>query len=209
MPKFVTYPPATQLNVLATQLAKLAKVPLSNQREFSARITNVVLSVRGRDRRSTNTKPGGLLVEAADAAKKLDEAFFSMNETDREWVEHIKLHEGVLFGGGEIDSLQATITNISVLLHTALGKPPPQSKHLRFGAHKVRDLMLQELVRGLLSAAEMTGGKFTLDKDRASGTLVNAMDRLRKHLPSGLVTRPLRFSTIKRLKDDFFQQSRL
>jgi hypothetical protein len=213
------YPPAAQLRVLADQLA--AKVVprrhlsgnpharIGEQHIFAERLIEVVLRVRERDRRSTSTTPGALLPEAADAARRLDDAYARMNRGDCDWVEHIKKTQPQ-FLAGKIEDIPATIANLSALLHTALGRsyPVPKSRLYRqFGMRRprVRDQMLRELVFGLLAAARDSGGKLSFNVNSGSGTLANVLDRLRRHLPTGLVPQPVasRSRTIQRIKNEF------
>jgi hypothetical protein len=204
MPQFVTYPPTTQLKIVATRVAALAKA--DNRRKFRDQISNDILSLQKRDRRSTTTQPGGLLVEAADKARQLDKDFSEMNQTDREWVEYIKQVDGVVFAAGEIQDLGTTITNISMLLDAALGRPPASRPGavLRGPAHVARDQGLREIVFALFAAAKETGGHFTVNKNSAGGgTLALALLRLRNHLPKDLVRQPLPLSTLQRLKTEF------
>jgi hypothetical protein len=204
VPHVAAYPPTAQLKISATRLATIAKVPANNCGEFCSRITGAVLRLRDRDRRSTGAKPGGLLIEAADAARKLDQAFSRMNKQDLKWVEHITQTQGqAQFAAGEISNLGATITNIHLLLQDAIGKPASLPKYLASGSHKVADQMLRELVFDLLSAASDTGGRFTFNKNSGGGTLADALNRLRQHLPKGLVPDPLPATTIQRLRMEF------
>jgi hypothetical protein len=64
---------------------------------------------------------------------------------------------------------------------------------------------LRELVFGLLAATENAGGKLTFTKDSVTGTLAEALNNLREHLPTGLVQDPLPRVVIQRLKADFFR----
>ena len=69
--------------------------------------------------------------------------------------------------------------------------------------------MLRELVFSLYSAAEETGGELTFDKNKQKGTLVEVLELLRDHLPTGLVPNALPLGTIQKLKTDFFRLTRL
>jgi hypothetical protein len=195
------YPAKATLEILAQRLATSAKVPAGNEQEFCDRIIDLVLDLRKRTRPSR--KPGGRLIEAAEAARVLDKKFTGMNDHDRKWVDEFKRTQGVVFAAGKIDDLAATITNIAMLLHDALGKSYPVPKHFDVGRHTVKDQGLRELVFGLLSAASETGGKFTFNKNSLSGSLATALSQLRPHLPPGLVPNPLLTTTIQRLKDEF------
>ena len=130
------YPPDRQLKVAAAHLARIAKAgdkeihPANKRHEqdvFRDRVIGLVLSLRERDRHSTGTKPGGLLPQAADAARRLDDAYARMNKQDRDWVERIKPSQ-IQFLPGEIKDIQSTISNLSMLLHSALNKTYPMPK---------------------------------------------------------------------------------
>jgi hypothetical protein len=72
----------------------------------------------------------------------------------------------------------------------------------------IKDQSLREIVFGLLSAADEARGEFTLNPKRESGTLLDALNVLRPHLPKGLVPNALPIGTIKKLKADFFRPRR-
>ncbi len=202
-----TYPPAAQLNVLAVRLAAkivprrhLPGAPQArtdDQHILAERIVETVLRLRERDRRSTGQLVGGLLPQAADAARRLQDIYARMSQEDRDWVEHIKKTE-MQFLAGEIQHIETTISNLSRLFHSALGvaspfpKPPKHRRrapdhidrhdlHKKLGMLKprVRDQMLRELVFGLLRAARDTGGELRFDKNSGSGTLAETLCLLR------------------------------
>lgn len=209
MPNAPTYPSENQLRVLASRIAKDAKVPADYHPDFVEHIVRTVVRLRERDRRATSAQPGGHLLEAANAARILHEKISTMNKNDREWVEHIK-HSEMQFEAEDIKNLDIAILNIAAVLHSAIGKPflvgsQPPEWHLEL--HKVEDQMLRELVFGLLRAAAETGGRFTFNKNSATGTLADAIDRLRPYLPKGLVPAPIPATTIQRLKIDFSRLS--
>jgi hypothetical protein len=199
----MSYTSKPALTISLQRIAKLAKVPVANQKEFCERIIKIISDLRQRDRRSTGKKPGGRLIEAAEAARILDLKFSGMNSHDRAWVEDIHRTRGVVFAKGEIHHLATTITNIAMLLHDALGKSYPIPKHLEVGGHRVVDQRLRELIFGMLSAACQTGGRFTFNKNSVSGSLAVALDKLRRHLPRDLVPEQLPGTTIQRLKTEF------
>ena len=211
------YPAPYQLNLVAQRIAKIAKVSTHYQHEFSERIVEIVMSLRKPHRSSAWGKPGGLLIEAADAARRLQDTFFRMNQRDRDWVEHVKQSQPQLqFVHGEVNDLGSAISNIVMLLDEALGRPSPVPRRIaKMNAAlvgtlpKIRDQKLRELVFGLLSAATSTNGNLTFIKDKESGTLAVALRLLRDHLPEGLVPDPLPSSTIQRVKTEFFRLRRL
>jgi hypothetical protein len=207
MPKPQTLPPPAVLRALALRLAKLAQVSQNYQNDFCERISRTLLTIFQWDRRSTGAKPGYKLVEAADAARILQKTFFRLKEQDRDWVEGIKQSQ-MQFTAGKIDDLETTILNLSMLLNQAVGRPSPVPRRLETVSRSVKDQILRELVFGLLGAATDEGGIFTYDKNSETGTLANALDLLRGHLPDGLVPEPLRASTIQRLKTEFYRLRR-
>jgi hypothetical protein len=203
-------------SVLAERLAKLAKVPTNERDEFCKRISETVLRLWKRDRRSMSSKPGQDLVQAAKAARTLQQTFFRLNKQDRDWVENI-MHLEMQFMAGEIHHLESTILNLTMLFCSAIGRPSPLPRHSeRFLERllpkrvppKIKDQMFRELVFGLLSAAAETRGQFRFDKNYESGTLARALNLLRDHLPKGFVPEPLPVVTIQRLKTDFHQLRR-
>jgi hypothetical protein len=209
MPKAPIHPLPKLPRVLAERLAKLAKVPTNERDEFCELISDSVLRLWKRDRRATSSKPDQDLVQAAKAARTLQQTFFRLNKQDREWVENI-MHLEMQFMLGEIHHLDSTILNLAMIFSAAIGRPSPLPRHLerillKRVPPKIKDQMFRELVFGLLSAAAETRGQFRFDKNYERGTLARALDLLRGHLPKGLVPEPLPVVTIQRLKTDFFR----
>jgi hypothetical protein len=194
--------------VVPERLAKLAKVPRNEQQDFCRRISDLVATLRKRDRRVTSSKPSQALKRAAKAARDLQNNFEYMGKEDRDWLENI-LRSQMQFEDGKINHLDLTITNLAILFSEAIGGPPPFPRIVRIMFPKrippnVRDQFLRVLVFGLLSAARDSRGHFTFDKNPGSGTLAQALNLIRRYLPEGLVPDPLPFSTIQRLKTDFY-----
>jgi hypothetical protein len=213
LPKSPPQLPPKLPSVLAKRLAKLAKVPTNERDEFCKRISETVLSLWKRDRRAVSSKPGRALIQAANAARTLQQNFFYMNEQDRGWVENI-MRSQVQFVAGGIQHLESTILNVAMVFSAAIGGRSPLPRHTEKYLErllpkrvppKIKDQMFRELVFSLLCAAEETGGHFSFEKNSVSGTLARALDLLRDHLPIGLVPDPLRGTTIQRLKTDFHQ----
>jgi hypothetical protein len=212
MPKAPIHPLPKLPGVLAERLAKLAKVPTNERDEFCRSVSDSVLRLWKRDRRAVSSKPGQALIQAAKAARTLQQTFFRLNKQDRDWVENI-MHLEMQFMAGEIHHLESTIVNLAMVFSAAIGRPSPLPRHLerilpRGVPPKIKDQMFRELVFGLLGAAEETRGHFSFDKNPVSGTLARALDLLRDHLPKGLVPDPLHGATIQRLKTDFFRLTR-
>jgi hypothetical protein len=197
------------------KIAKLAKVPTGYRHEFSERIVEIVMSLRESHRGPEWGKPGGLLTEAADAARRLHDAVYRMNRRDRDWVEHVKQSQ-LQFVAWDINDLGWTLSQIVLLLDAALERPAPVPPHIAEMSAKllgqlpqIRDQKLLQLVSGLLSAASDANGKLTFNMNDESGTLAVALRLLRDHLPEGLVADPLPSRTIQRVKTAFFRARRV
>jgi hypothetical protein len=84
----------------------------------------------------------------------------------------------------------------------ALGQEDPLEPRPRStGGRPVKDLTFRVFVQELLCAAELNGGRFTLSKSYGSGTLIEAIEMLRPHLPDGFVKR-LVPSTLQYIRRD-------
>jgi hypothetical protein len=147
------------------------------------------------------------LIKAAKAAQTLDEAVWSLTQQDREWVDHI-LTSQPQREAGKIRDLRATISNLSLVFSSAIGRPYPHPRrtvgyHLARRSPRIKDNRFEELVFSLLRAADGASGKFTFNKNSQTGTLVDALETLRPHLPKRLVPNALPFGTIQKLKADF------
>jgi hypothetical protein len=201
-----THSPAVPRKVVL-RLADLAGVPTNDREAFCERVSDRLLRLWKRDRRAVSSKPGPDLVKAAKAARTLQEAFYRLNKHDREWVDNM-LSSQMQFERGEIHHLETTILNLAMVFSVATGRPPPLPPHLGRPLG-IKDQMFRELVFSLLSAAVDSHGKFTLDKNSQSGTLLKALNILRPHLPKGLVPAALPVGTIQKLKTDFFRRTHL
>jgi hypothetical protein len=189
------------------RLAKLAGVPTNDREAFCEHASNGFLRLWKRDRRAVSSNPGPALIKAAKAARTLQEAFYRLKKHDREWVDNI-LSSEMQFELGEIHHLESTILNLAMVFSAAIGRPTSLPPHLGRSLG-IKDQMLRDLVFSLLSAATESHGKFTLDKNSQSGTLLKALDILRPHLPKGLVPKALPVGTVQKLKTDFFRLARL
>jgi len=156
------------------------------------------------------------LLRAAEAARTLNEAVCSLNEVDREQLDKLAAHDTLLQrekrlrGSTEpfqTDELQWTVFLLDRLFNIAVGKVPP----LMVGAAALRNERgrkpktvnnpsFHEFVWLLLSGAASAGGELTLDQNFKKGTLADALNILRKHLPIGVIPNALPFGTIQKIK---------
>jgi hypothetical protein len=193
---------------VALQLAKLAKVPKNYREEFCQDISDHTLTIWKTNRHALLDKLA--LIETAKAARSLNQKFLRMNKQDREWInKHIE-HFQLPLIGGEIQNLALTVDNIAVVFSQAAGRPAPDHALKPFGRRlKVKDQVLSQLVFQLCRLAEELGGEFTFDKNsraRHRGTLLQALELLRDHLPRCLIPKALPLGTIQKIKSDFSQR---
>lgn len=200
-----TQPTREQLKDVALRVAELAQVPAIKCERFCEEICHKVQRVWLQDRRAVPSKPGRALLRAADAARVLHEAFWSLNEVDREWVKRIT--------AGEPDyqellrPLRLTVSQIDDLLSIAVGRfipRMPASAVLRYKAGRRKgdrgDAMFVGLIQSLVFSTAIAGGKLTFDKNYKKGTLVEVLKTLRPHLPRGVVPNALNWGTIQKVK---------
>ncbi len=209
MSKPSSHPPTLPNNV-ALKIADLFHIPKIERDPFCDHLRNSMQSVWKRDRRATSSKPGPALQRAAEATRSLLKSFDRLRQDDRDWVENFRA-DPTLFGDG-IERLDTTILNLAIVFNHAVGRPSPIPRTtLEFQAKLgvkplgVRDQMFREVVMGLMSAAAENRGKFTLDSTCKTGTLIEALELLRDHLPRRLVRADPPAGTIQRIKKQFWE----
>jgi hypothetical protein len=187
------------------QLADLAGIPQQERDQFYDLIQMPVRLVWKLDRRAFNEDAGADLIRVAEAARDLHEAFANLNPGDREWIEYLNT-TGIEFYHF-LPALPRTVRLLERLFSIAVGKAPlynasrPKKAGRRRGA--IKDLAFLEVVRWLLIVAEeCCGGHLTLDKNYENGTLIDALDLLRPHLPKGVIPKQLPLGTIQTTKDN-------
>jgi hypothetical protein len=187
------------------RLATLAGVPTNEQEEFHEQFSSSYAKIWQRDRRAVLSKPGPALLKAARASTTLQKEFYRLSQEDRDWLENIRSTS--LFREFRGIPVQKAIMELELVFNHAIGKPsrrrelPRKWQLLQAG---VKDQMLRELVFSLLRAARDNYGEFTLDKNSPpKGSLLQALDILRPHLPKGLVPNALPAATIQTLKTEF------
>jgi hypothetical protein len=190
---------------IAEQLAGLACVPDGERELFCDWLRDSVAEVWRQTRRASS-KPGPALIKAAATAQTLNEAVCSLNKVDRNWIDRLVAHDPRLYyekrllGSTEPfqpDELHQTVFLLAYLFNTAIGKSPPflagtATLPAKRGPKKgaVKDPTFYKFVWGLLTSTDEAGGKtLSLDKNKnqKEGTLVRALDILRRYLPSGVI----------------------
>jgi hypothetical protein len=206
MPKAPTRPPKN----VALKIAELFRVPKVERVLFCDFLCDRVQRLWGRDRRAVSSKPSSSLREAAKATRTLQKAFDRLPDADRKWVENIRV-QSALWGEG-LDELETTVKNLAIVFNHSVGRSSPiprrslaLNEKLRVTPLNVKDQMFKEVVIVLMSAAVENQGKFTLDANCKTGTLVEALDLLRDHLPQDLVPNELPAGTIQKIKKQFYE----
>jgi hypothetical protein len=212
---------------VAEEVADIARVPEDQRELFCDAVCYDVEMIWKRDRRAELLKPGDklsgpgeALKKAAQAARTLDQAFGSLTEADRKWVEKLLNQEDSdskerLIGrfplGEPLRELSFTVWLLARLFSRATGEVPPLVAGLaklpvRPGRKRgaVKDSAFASFVFYLHVSTAVAGGKLTLDKNRnfKDGTLVEALKILRPYLPRGVIPDDLtlHLATLQRIK---------
>lgn len=212
---------------VAEEVADVARIPNQEREPFCDWVCDSVQMVFRRDRRAellgpnaVLSGPGEALKKAAQAARTLDQAFGSLNKADREWVgellnQELQWSQERLIGRAPVfeplRELSITVSDLAHLFSAATGEAwsvVPGTAKLPFKPGRkrrmVNDVTFQDFVRDLLRCAAEAGGSLTLDKNRnyKKGTLVEALEILRPHLPRGVIPTALtsHLATLQRIK---------
>jgi hypothetical protein len=173
------------------QLADLAHVPKIEQEYFSRFIVRILSDAWQNDglcdaaleMQSTNAA----LFRAARALRSARQALADLDKRDREalWWPISEVESGIdrffdfVVGGSEPT------------------RPQPHRRGRRSGT--VKNRAFQIFVRGLFLAAETADGRYTLEKNIGTGTVIEAIEILNPYLPDGFVPK-YSFSTLQRIK---------
>ena len=205
LPRNVTLP-----EDVAMQIAELARVPDGEIPPFCNAIRESVQRVWDLDRRAVSSKPGRALFRAAEAAQTLNEAFCSLNKDDREWVERFIARDSRYAEWQR--EFMLTVSRIDDLFSTAIGKtfptlPGTAALRDKRGRRKrsIKDSMFEVFIRHILLFTTEYGGKLTFDKNSQKGTLIDALELFRRHLPKGVVPNVLPYGTIQKIKTKFLK----
>jgi hypothetical protein len=208
MSKPSPHPPNALPKNVALKIANLFHVPKVEREPFCDHLRNNTQRIWNRDRRATSSKSGPALRQAAEATRSLLKSFDRLRQEDRDWVNNL-CAQSTLWGEG-IERLDSTILNLAIVFNHAVGRSSPiprkslaLNEKLGVKPLNVKDQMFREVVIGLMTAADENRGKFTLDSTSKTGTLIEALDLLRDHLPKGLVRYDPPAGTIQRIKKQF------
>jgi hypothetical protein len=192
-----------------------------------------VQGVWKRDRRAESSEPGEALKRAAQAAQILNQAFGSLSKSDLGWVENLLnqepswsqerlLGQEPMFQSvlppfqDRLRELSATLWLIHCLFSAAVGEVPPPLPGTAKLPNKpgrkrgtVDDITFQGFVQDLLTFVAEAGGELTFDKNFKKGTLIEALDVLRPHLPNDVIPYDPPSGTLQRIKTKHSKARRL
>ena len=196
----------------AFRISDLARVPPSERERFRDYACGLAEETWWRDKQAALARPGLALMKVAKAARMLHEAQLKLGKRDRACVKRVLEREPAVFED-QFERLPQTAWQLDFIFSTATGtsmrsgsERPPTNRGRKRGS--VSNRSFQKLVRDLLLAAFAAGGKLTLDKNSGKGTLIEALNILRDHLPPRLVPNALPFGTIQKIKIRFNQSRR-
>jgi hypothetical protein len=191
-------------NDVAILIADAADVPDKEREAFCDLLCFNVRLVWERDRRAIGGSAGAALVRAADAARTLHEALDNLDARDREWLE--RLWAKTPRYKRWLQGVQWTAFQLAHLLSVAAGKAPPpnpgETTRPKGGRRKgsVKDVIFLDFARRLLIATADCGGDLTVENERSTGSLIDALNILREHLPKGVVPLEPPGGTLQRIK---------
>jgi hypothetical protein len=190
---------------VAMRVADAAGVPENERESYCDLVRFTVRLVWERDRRAFGAKAGTALIGAAEAARALHEALDNLDSGDREWLEG--LWSRTPRYKRWLRELPETAFQLAHLLSVAAGKAPPPgpgetSRPNERGRRKgsVKDVIFLDFVRFLLVVTAESSGNLTIENERGTGTLIDALEILRKHLPDGVVPTAPPAGTLQRIK---------
>jgi hypothetical protein len=192
-------------NVLE-RLVKLARVRDDLCESFHHFVCGTVEAVWIREelfKRGPAAEKTGSLARAADAALTLHDALGTFGKPEQEHLQKIF----PLLSAEEFGGLRQKAYEISKTLNAAMGRPPPRDlneppRPNRRGRKldAVKDVLFRRFAYDLLLDALAAGGRFTVDRNSATGSLIEGMRLLADHLPPGFVPRRPPATTLDRFR---------
>ena len=159
-----------------TRVAELAGIPIGARVHFSVDVYDAICDAwEDADIRSAASEihQDKALSRALDALRTAKQALADLGQGEREglWWPIYEIECGIdLFFEWVLGAAQPTRPRIH-----ARGRP----------RGTIKNPIGERFVRRLWRAAEFSGGRLTIDKNYSSGTLKEALEILRAHLPSG------------------------
>jgi hypothetical protein len=192
-------------NVLK-QIAELADAPADSCESFQYSVCGTVEAVWEREelfKRGPAADNGGPSACAADAALTLHDALGTFGKAEQEHLQKIF----PLLSAEEFEGLRQKAFEISNKLNGAMGRPPPRDLNAPPRPNRrgrtpdaVKDVFFRRFAYDLLLDAQQAGGRFTVDKNSATGSLIEAMKLLADHLPRDFVPSCLPATTLDRFR---------
>ena len=173
----------------ARRLPELARVPQANRSWFSDAVFELVLDVWDKEY-IRRTEQDEALSRAIDSLQSARQALADLDEKYRK--KHRK-H----FWWWQISKIETGIDRFFQEISVEPARRRAHRRGRRPGA--VKNRAFQDFIHKLGRAAKSAGGRLTLQKNRETGTLIEAIHALAPHLPDGFVPKPLPVSTLQRI----------
>ena len=193
----------------ALRISAFARVPPSKREFFADCVCGIVREFWRLD--GVPTMPGPALKKAAKAVRMLQEAQLEFDDADRALIWRILETKPMEFDE-QFERLPQTTSQLVNIFNSAIGTTncpdkggPPRKRGRKKGSVSVYNRGLQKLVHELSLAALAAGGSLTFDKNFKKGSMIDALDALRKYLPAGVVPNVLP-GTIQKFATGFNQK---
>jgi hypothetical protein len=191
---------------VALEVARVADVPSEERNQFCELVQGTVQIVWELDTRARPSKQSQALHEAARAARALNKAYLKLNKEDRELLEGFMAPNSYYIG--KLRELPLTVWRLAHLFSIAVGKSLPEAPALStkkrdWRQRTVKNATFETFLTHLFVDVAETGGILTFTKESGSGSLIEALDILRPHLPEGVVPKSLPLGTIQKVKTNF------
>jgi hypothetical protein len=193
-------PPLPRVDAL--KLATLARVPPEQHELFFDLVHWAISLVWMRDRRAIRYD-AAQLERIAEAARTLHQEFGRLDPLGTKWVE--RLWRRTFWYNEWLRDVPETVFRLAHLFSSSAGMSPPRPpgaappKHQKSIRDKTRaDVMFLDFAGLLKRVASDSGGKLGLDPANRRGTLVDAVNLLKPHLPVGVVPDKFPFSAFKK-----------
>ena len=200
------------------EVATLARVPDQEREQFRGWMSENVQAAWKWHCRAAS-KPDRALTKAAQAARTLNEAVCSLSKKQRKRLDKLIAQDMRLYDEQrlfETVALHQTVFLLDYLFSTVSGKSPPLMAgiaQLPRGQgrkkHAVGSPIFDDFVFRLLVCVAEAGGELTLNPNDEKGTLLDALEALRPHLPSGLIRNALPCGTLQKIKTQHAKARRL